>query len=71
MSIKQGDKVKVDGRESVVTSSWGQGRHKAYALEDGRTILDLTAEQLVEEAKPKTRKMNSIGMKLNEDDLKD
>jgi hypothetical protein len=47
MAVKNGDRVMVDGRESVVTSSWGQGKHRAFALEDGRTVLDLTDEQIV------------------------
>jgi hypothetical protein len=39
--VKQGDRVKVDGREACVVSSWGQGKHTAWALDDGTTVLDL------------------------------
>lgn len=39
--VKQGDRVKVDGCEACVVSSWGQGKHTAWALDDGRTVLDL------------------------------
>ena len=39
--VKQGDRVKVDGREACVTSSWGQGKHTVWALDDGTTVLDL------------------------------
>jgi hypothetical protein len=58
MVVKKGDRVKVDDQESVVTSSWGQGKHRAFALEDGRTVFDLTDEHVVtsrpEPTKPKT-----------------
>lgn len=39
--IKQGDRVSVDGKEVVIESIWGQGRHTAFKLEDGSVILDL------------------------------
>ena len=39
--IKQGDRVSIDGREACIVSSWGQGKHIAWALDDGRTVLDL------------------------------
>jgi len=39
--VKQGDRVRVEGREARVTSSWGQGKHTAWALDDGTTVLDL------------------------------
>ena len=80
MNIKQGDKVKVDGSESVVTSFWGQGKHTAYALEDGRTVLNITEDELIERAKSnnsfgkkiKNVNISAISMvELDEDDLKD
>lgn len=41
MNVKQGDFVNVDGVESIVETSWGQGNHKAFKLSDGRIVLDL------------------------------
>lgn len=41
MQLKIGDKVRVDGKESYVTGSWGAGRHMMWKLEDGREIVDL------------------------------
>lgn len=41
MNVKQGDFVNVDGVESLVETSWGQGKHKVFKLSDGRTVLDL------------------------------
>lgn len=45
--VKQGDRVKVDGKESVVTSQWAQGKHKVFALEDGRHVRDLDESNVV------------------------
>jgi len=39
--VQAGDRVRLQGREVKVTSVWGQGKHTAFALEDGRTVLDL------------------------------
>lgn len=39
--IKVGDNVRVDGKEARVIGSWGQGKHMAWSLDDGRVILDL------------------------------
>lgn len=39
--VKQGDRVKVQGREACVTSSWGQGKHTVWSLDDGTTVMDL------------------------------
>jgi len=44
--VKKGDKVKVQGKEACVTSSWGQGKHTAWSLDDGRVVLDL--DQLID-----------------------
>lgn len=41
MNVKQGDFVNVDGVESLVETSWGQGKHKVFKLSDGRQVLDL------------------------------
>lgn len=46
--VKQNDTVRVDGKVATVTSTWGQGKHKVFALSDGRTVLDLTDEMLVD-----------------------
>jgi len=45
--VNQGDRVNLGDREAVVTSTWGQGKHRAYALDDGTTVLDLTEDQVV------------------------
>lgn len=51
--VTQGDIVLVDGVEAVVESKWGQGRHTAYKLSDGRVVLDLKdPEPTTVEAKP-------------------
>ena len=39
--VKQGDQVEVSGTIATVEAMWGQGRHTAYRLSDGRVILDL------------------------------
>lgn len=39
--VKQGQRVKVEGKESIVETIWGQGRHTVFKLTDGREILDL------------------------------
>jgi hypothetical protein len=65
--VKVGDKVRVDGREVRVTSSWGQGKHRVYALDDNTTVLDLDqkvqsgeAEIIPEQVvKPKPFRMRS------------
>lgn len=41
MNVKQGDFVNVEGVESIVETSWGQGKHRVFKLSDGRQILDL------------------------------
>jgi len=41
MNVKQGDLVNVNGVESIVETSWGQGKHKIFKLMDGRQIADL------------------------------
>jgi hypothetical protein len=50
--VQQGDRVSVGGVEAVVESSWGQGRHRAFKLSDGRVVLDLTDAEVVK-APPK------------------
>lgn len=55
--VQQGDRVSVGGIEAVVESSWGQGRHRAFKLSDGRVVLDLTDAEVVKtqpKAQPKT-----------------
>jgi len=49
MDLKQGDTVVVDGKTSNIETSWGQGKHRAFKLRDGRTVLDL--DKLVESGK--------------------
>lgn len=39
--VQAGDRVKVQGREATVTSSWGQGKHTVWSLDDGTTVMDL------------------------------
>ena len=41
MNVKQGDLVSVDGVESSVETSWGQGKHRVFKLSDGRQVIDL------------------------------
>ena len=41
MNVKQGDSVKVDGKISIVETSWGAGKHRVFKLQDGRQVLDL------------------------------
>lgn len=58
--VQRGDKVNVGGVEATVESSWGQGRHRAFKLSDGRVVLDLTDASLVKtdpkvEEKPKRK----------------
>ena len=43
--VKSGDTIKINDKVARVISHWGQGRHTAFQLDDGRTILDL--DQLV------------------------
>lgn len=45
MNVKQGDFVNVEGVESIVETSWAQGKHRVFKLTDGRVIIDL--EKLV------------------------
>jgi hypothetical protein len=61
MSVKQGDTVVVDGVEATVQSIWGQGRHTAYHLSDGRVALDLQAsEPEMVQTKPLTFDLNKV-----------
>lgn len=39
--VQAGDRVRVQGREARVVSSWGQGKHTVWSLDDGTTVLDL------------------------------
>lgn len=39
--VKVGDRVRISGREAKVTGRWGQGKHVAWSLDDGTTVLDL------------------------------
>ena len=41
MNLKNGDRVKLAGKESTIETSWGAGAHKVFKLTDGREILDL------------------------------
>lgn len=41
MNVKQGDFVNVEGVESIIETSWAQGKHRVFKLSDGRVILDL------------------------------
>lgn len=41
MNVKQGDLVTINGIQSSVETSWGQGKHKIFKLSDGRLITDL------------------------------
>jgi len=54
--VSQGDRVLVDGKEAIVETSWGQGKHRAFQLNDGRVILDLTDVSLVKEDNKMTEK---------------
>jgi uncharacterized protein YccT (UPF0319 family) len=46
MGLKNGDIIKVDGVESALETSWCQGAHKVYKLQDQRLIFDL--EKLID-----------------------
>ncbi len=39
--VKQGDRVRLDGREAKVETQWGSGKHTTSRLSDGREVLDL------------------------------
>jgi hypothetical protein len=39
--VQKGDRVRVQGREACVVSSWGQGKHTVWSLDDNTTVLDL------------------------------
>lgn len=39
--VKKGDKVRIGGSIATVIGSYGQGKHTAWQLDDGRTVLDL------------------------------
>jgi len=66
--VKQGDTVKVNDIKSVVTSQWGQGKHKVFALADGRQVLDLTDEHVVESTPAPSRAIRHERMPRLEDD---
>lgn len=48
--VQQGDRVIVDGVQATVETSWGQGRHRAFKLSDGRVVLDLTDASLAQKS---------------------
>jgi hypothetical protein len=39
--VKQGDRVRLEGREATVETQWGSGKHTTSRLSDGREVLDL------------------------------
>jgi len=39
--VKQGTIVRVNGIQATVETSWGQGAHRVFKLNDGREIIDL------------------------------
>lgn len=41
MTLKFGDKVTIDGKSARIETWWGQGRHRVFRLDDGRTVFDL------------------------------
>ncbi len=41
MVVHKGTRIKIDGKESVVDSSWASGKHTQTKLRDGRMIVDL------------------------------
>ena len=41
MTLKQGDRVTIDGVSARIETWWGQGRHRVFRLDDGRTVFDL------------------------------
>jgi hypothetical protein len=41
MEIEKQDLVTIDGKTARVVSWWGQGRHRVFSLDDGRTVFDL------------------------------
>jgi hypothetical protein len=47
--VKQGVIVTVNGKQSTVETSWGQGVHRVFKLADGREIFDL--DKLVAQGK--------------------
>lgn len=62
MSVKQGDRVRLEGREATVETQWGSGKHTTSRLSDGREVLDLhvlvasgKAEVLPEERSGRTQ----------------
>jgi len=53
MSIGQGNWVSFEGKEAMIETTWGQGKHRMFKLSDGRVIADL--DKLVE-----SRKANQV-----------
>jgi hypothetical protein len=45
----QGLLVRVDGVQATVETSWGQGKHRVFKLDDGRQVFDL--DKLIESGK--------------------
>lgn len=41
MAVRQGDRVTIDGKTARVECWWGQGKHRVFRLDDGRTVFDL------------------------------
>lgn len=39
--MKNGDLVQIDGKKLRIVSSWGQGKHRVFHLEDGQHVIDL------------------------------
>jgi hypothetical protein len=39
--VKKGDRVTIDGKTAEVIGWWGQGKHRVFQLDDGRTVFDL------------------------------
>lgn len=70
--VKQGDIVTVNGVSACVETIWGQGRHRVFKLDDGRTVFDLhekvaNGEAVVEGSAP-VRPQPRVEPDLDEED---
>jgi hypothetical protein len=70
--ISVGDTVKVDEKVAKVTGTWGQGKHRAFQLDDGRVAMDLKPEHRVAvKEEPKFRFSGRDGKPLFGEDHED
>lgn len=72
--VKQGDRVRLEGREATVETQWGSGKHTTSRLSDGREVLDLhvlvasgKAEVLPEERSGRTVRTQPLRVERRDD----